>query len=224
MEKKQPELTLGKVVLVFVALVIAAALGAGLIVYVKHEARLEAEAKFQAQAPPVKLPPRPLPEFSFTNQDGEPVSKDSLKGKVWLANFVFSTCPGQCILLTNQFKDFQAQIKAMPDVELLSFSVDPEVDTPEVLKAFGEQYQAGPQWSFLTGPKDDIYRVLQKGFLLDAAPNPDPEQVATGEKILHTTKVVLVDSQGQIRNYYDGLPEELYPTVLQDIRALRTQP
>lgn len=224
MEKKQPELTLGKVVGVFVVLVIAAALGAGLIVYVKHEARLEAAAQFQSQAAPVKLPPRPLPEFALTNQDGEAVSKDSLKGKVWLANFIFSTCPGQCIVLTNQFKDFQAEIKEMPDVELVSFSVDPEHDTPEVLRTFGEQYQAGPQWKFLTGSKDDIYRLLQKGFLLDAAPNPDPEQVATGEKILHTTKVVLVDGEGQIRNYYDGLPVDLYPQVLQDIRTLRSQP
>jgi len=224
MEKKQPELTLGKVVGVFFVLVIAAALGAGLIVYVKHEARMEAEAKFQAQAAPVKLPPRPLPEFALTNQDGEPVSKASQNGKVWLSYVVFSTWPGQCIVLTNQFKDFQEQIKDMPDVELVSVSVDPEYDTPDVLKAFGEQYQAGPQWKFLTGPKEDIYRLLQKGFLLDAAPNPDPEQVATGEKILHTTKVVLVDPAGQIRQYYDGLPEENYATVLEDIRALRSQP
>lgn len=217
-------MTWGKVAAVFFALAVAAAAGAGLIVYVKKQARAEAMAEMRQAsnlAPqPAKPPPRALPDFAFVNQDGEPVSKDSLRGKVWLANFIFTTCPGQCIVLANEFKAFQEKIKGMPNVELVSFSVDPEYDTPEVLKQFAEQYEAGSQWTMVTGDKEAIYRLLHRGFLLDAAPNPDAELAGKGEKIVHTRKVVLVGPQGRVRHYYLGLNEDNAPEVLRDIEQL----
>ncbi|MEM1058250.1 MAG: SCO family protein [Verrucomicrobiota bacterium] len=216
-------LTLGKLLAVFFGLVAIAFVGATLIMMwtrTERPAVTEEQVAQQAAAQRALLAPRALPEFTLTDQTGAPFSKQDLAGKVWLANFIFTDCPGQCIILTNQFKDFQEKIADLEDVRLVSTSVNPETDTPEKLTAYARQYEAGDQWTFLTGEHDDVYALMEKGFLLSAAPNPDPETAALGETIIHSLKVVLVDADGNVRRYYEGLPEDSQEQVLADIRAL----
>jgi len=217
------KLTLGKIILVFFGLVIVAAVGAALIVLVKrnYEAgQLLREFGEQIEQGKQLDPKRSLEPFSLINQNGDPVTLDDMKGKVWLANFIFTECPGQCILLANQFKDFQEKVKDKEYLRLVSVSVDPETDTPEKLTAYGNHYQASDQWIFLTGERDKVYDLIQKGFALSAAPNPDPVAVAQGEIIAHTTKVALVDPNGIVRKYYDGLTPDDHQQVLADIERL----
>ena len=105
-----------------------------------------------------------VPAFTLTDQLGRSVSNRDLLGAPWVANFVFTRCPTVCPLLTAKFKALQAKV-ALPDVQYVSFSVDPQHDTPEVLAAYAEKYGADPaHWRFLTGPLADVERTIVKGF------------------------------------------------------------
>ena len=152
-----------------------------------------------------------LPAFTFTNQDGQPVTLDDLKGKVWLADFVYTTCPGPCPLITAHMARLQQKLP--PDVRLVSFSTDPANDTPAILKAYAKKFGAGDRWKFVTGPKEQVYDLINHGFLLaiDAPP---------GAPIIHSTRIALVDKSGNIRGFYDGTTEESDGQILADTNTL----
>jgi len=149
-----------------------------------------------------------LPEFSLTERSGATVTLATLKGKVWIADFIFTTCTGPCPLMTRQMADLQTALVGQPDVRLLTISVDPKRDTPERLTEYAKQLQADPQrWLFVTGERQAIYDLSAKGFKLGTIVEAD-EVTTTDHPILHSTKMALVDREGQIRGYYDGTSSE----------------
>jgi protein SCO1 len=160
----------------------------------------------------------PAPEFHLTAQDGTVVSPATLKGKVWVADFIFTRCPGPCPIMTGHMAELNRQLGDEKDVELVSFTVDPEFDTPGVLKTYGESYGASPQrWKFLTGPLEQIKDVTIKGFL--QALNKGSDGLP-----MHSTRFILVDRNGQIRGFQDSSDPKLIEKLLANIKTLLHEP
>jgi protein SCO1/2 len=156
-----------------------------------------------------------LPGFSLTERSGQTVGLSDLAGKVWVADFIYTTCPGPCPVLTSHLAELQKAVGGEPDVRLVSISTDPEHDTPAVLKAYAEQYKAGPRWLFLTGNKDAIYSLARDGFKLPIAP-----ATSNGQAIVHSTRVALVDKTGAVRGFYDGVGDLASEGLVADIHRL----
>ncbi len=158
------------------------------------------------------------PDFSFQDQTGQVFSSGLLKGKVWVADFIFTRCQGQCPMLGQWFKGLQGQWKGNEDFKLVSFTVDPEYDSVAVLKDYASDFQAdSAQWHFLTGPKDQLYPVIQKGFHLTAEKDPSG---TPGFEFIHTTRLILVDGNGMIRGMYDGQDMTEVEKLKKDIQFL----
>jgi protein SCO1 len=157
----------------------------------------------------------PVPQFQFTAQDGTAVSNSDYKGKIWVANFIFTRCAGPCPLMTSRMAELnQALDGKTKDVELVSITVDPEYDTPQVLKEYAERVGASPKmWKFLTGPKDQIENVVMKGFLQTLSREPSGTPI-------HSTRFVLVDRDGWMRGFLDGSDPEVAQKLLMDIGDL----
>jgi protein SCO1 len=143
--------------------------------------------------------PCTVPPFSFRTQDGTTFTQDSLRNYYTVANFVFTTCPGICINLSEQFAKLQEDIKDSQDVKLISYTVDPETDSVPVLKAYAERYKAiSGKWVFLTGPEADIVRVVKEGYKQPVMKTPKGI-----EKVTHSNMVVLIDKELRIRGFYN---------------------
>jgi protein SCO1/2 len=163
----------------------------------------------------------PVPAFSLTNRDGRTVRLQDLRGRPWIADFVFTRCPASCPMMTARMAKLERELPDDLDVPLVSFSVDPEHDTPEVLQRYAESYKAPARWLFLTGGKEEMYRLSRQGFKLGIdIPSPPPPGAPAAEPILHSTRFVLVDGQGRIRGYYDGFDEESMKKLVRDLEAV----
>ncbi|MEL7061526.1 MAG: SCO family protein [Acidobacteriota bacterium] len=161
-----------------------------------------------------------LPDFALTNRDGTPVDRQRLLGEPWVADFVFTRCPGVCPLLSKTMAELAADVP--PDrVRLVSVSVDPEHDTPAVLEAYAQRYGAGPNWLFLTGATEDVYALIREGFQLVLDPSP---RVEGAEPIQHSNRFVLVDADGRIRGYYDAFTEDEMLALRRDLQILLADP
>ena len=153
-----------------------------------------------------------LPDFSLTDQRAAPFALSDLHGKVWVADFIFTSCATICPQMTIQMASLQEEF-ASDDIHFVSFSVDPERDTPEVLFRYADRYGAdGNRWAFLTGQKEAIYQLAGEGFNLAAGHR--------GSEILHSTRFVLVDRAGQVRGYYDSRSKAHLQQLRQDIQTL----
>lgn len=158
--------------------------------------------------------------FEFTERSGRKISNKDLNGKIWVANFIFTECPGICQNMTMQFAQLQQILRKTEDVRLVSFSIDPQTDTPEVLTKYADTFQASPRmWYFLTGDLEIVHRLASKSFLLPVEDNP-PEAIPTDGKYLHSSRLVLVDGHGMIRGYYDGSEPEAMQKLVLDIGFL----
>ncbi|WP_080507792.1 SCO family protein [Bryobacter aggregatus] len=152
-----------------------------------------------------------VPPFEFTKQDGRPFSSSALKGKVWVADFFFTHCPGPCPRMSNQLKRVQEQTAQLPDFHIVSITVDPDRDTPEVLTEYAKRYHADPmRWTFLTGRKDLIENVMRESFYLGHA----------GTMTEHSTRFVLVDGSMRIRGFYDSFAKDSIDQLIEDIQQL----
>jgi len=139
----------------------------------------------------------PAPEFSLVERSARTIQSSELAGKVWIADFIFTTCGGVCPLMTAEMRKLQQQLP--PQIQLVSFSVDPAHDTPEVLRDYAARNGADPnRWWFLTGDRNAIFAVSKSGFKLALDDSMGTEQ----EPITHSTRFALVDRSGQIRGYY----------------------
>jgi len=140
--------------------------------------------------------------FALVNQNDQPTSADTLRGKVWIAAFFFTRCPTICPRITRRMRTLQVEANArLPELELVSFSVDPENDTPPVLLAYAKRYSAELRnWSFLTGDLAVVKATVEGGFKLALDGKPDPNAENGG--IIHGSHLVLVDRQLAIRGYY----------------------
>ena len=152
-----------------------------------------------------------IPQFEFTNSDGNTVTLDNLKGKVWVADFIFTTCTMACPMMTGNMNIVHKKFKKNDNVRLVSISVYPEYDTPEVLKNYASQYDADTEkWLFLTGKEDAVKDIIRDGFKIG-----DYEDI-----IFHSEKFALVDKKGIIRAYYNGMKSEDMKQLKKDINAL----
>jgi protein SCO1/2 len=159
-----------------------------------------------------------LPAFEFTDQDGKPFGSAQLDGGLWVANFIFTSCPTVCPAFTAQMKGLQGRLPDGGQRPLLvSFSVDPETDTPPVLKDYAARHGADSAgWRFLTGPTETIRSIVVEGFKTSI--EPDPSRVGN---ILHGSHFVLVDEQMRLRGYYGAQDPDAHDRLLEDIGGLR---
>jgi len=156
-----------------------------------------------------------LPDFSLTERSGQTVRLADFAGKVWVADFFYTTCPGPCPMLSSRLSGVQKSLGNEPGVRLVSISVDPDKDTPEVLKTYAEKFKAGERWLFLTGQRDAIYSLARDGFKLPIAEAP-----AAGGLITHSTRLMLVDKTGFLRGFYEGADEAGVENLVRDIKRL----
>ncbi|MEJ5251722.1 MAG: SCO family protein [Chthonomonadetes bacterium] len=161
-----------------------------------------------------------VPDFTLTAHTGQPIALNDLRGRVWVANFFFTTCRSICPIMQDNVTKVQTAFADNPAVQIVSFTVDPEHDTVTVLSEYARGKGAIPgKWLFVTGEKKAIYRLARKGFKLAA--EDVPEQIeGTTHDFVHSEKLVLVDSQGRIRGYYSGLDMEQVQQLIKDAQQL----
>jgi protein SCO1/2/putative membrane protein len=175
------------------------------------------------------------PRFALTDQQGRPFSSEALRGNVWIADFVFTSCAGPCPLMSQRMSELQTALADAEEVRFVSFTVDPERDTPEVLREYAAAYDAGPRWTFLTGDRDAIYDMSLNGFKLTAVDQrsvesgADAAALATApavpreqfdHMIMHSTNFVLVDHAGAIRGYFNSIEPDRVDALQRAARVL----
>jgi protein SCO1/2 len=165
----------------------------------------------------------PAPEWSLTDQTGRPFSSSNLTGRVVLADFVYTTCTDVCPLLSGTFSEVRNQLRQArllgDKAVLLSFSVDPDRDTPPVLDEYGVRFGAVPaEWRFLTGDRETVEELLLGGFKL-GRPQIGARRPDGSTEIVHSNRVILIDGRGQVRALYDGSALDV-PAVVEEIRRL----
>jgi protein SCO1 len=155
-----------------------------------------------------------VPAFQLTSQDGKPFDSQSLAGDVWVADFIYTSCPGPCPRMSAQMRGVQSSIQSMRDVKLVSFTVDPQHDTPETLAEYAVHYHAIPgRWFFLTGSQAALEDLCRNGFKLGDV----------GGAMVHSTRLVLVDRHFRVRAFYSTTDDSAMSHLLHDIRALREE-
>jgi cytochrome oxidase Cu insertion factor (SCO1/SenC/PrrC family) len=181
------------------------------------------------------LPPPPpvlaevSEDFQLTNRDGRTITRDDLLGRPWIADLVFTRCVLACPVMSGKMAildrelpgaDWKAEDGGEPALRIVSISVDPEHDQPEVLEKYAEKFQASDRWMFLTGDRVQIYHLAGEGLRLGYDPNPPLVPLRPGDNIYHSTRFVLVDAQGQVRGYYETLEGDDTDQLRRDLRVL----
>lgn len=185
-----------------------------------------------------------VPDFALIERSGRQITLADLRGRVWIANFFYTGCPDTCPLQSAHMARLQDELAGEPDVRLVSISVDPEHDTPQVLAEYASRYGADPdRWLFLTGPKEAIYRLAIDGFRLGVVERGGQAQGGTGQgrtwlgprsawahaaahperTLIHSDRFVLVDRQAQIRGYYHGTDWEALERLRENVKRLLRQ-
>lgn len=159
--------------------------------------------------------------FTLTNQLGQAVSLEDLRGHVWVADIIFTRCPGPCAKMTREMRSLQDAVSAKTGVRFISLTADPGNDTPAVLKQYGEKHGAYPdRWSFLTGNQTDLYRVATRGLLLAVEEIKPEARQSEVDMFIHSTRFAIVDRNGRVRAALDGADPESRPKILATIEAL----
>lgn len=165
--------------------------------------------------PEIESPQRAVvsvPDFQLTTQQGATLTLSDMKGKVWVAAFIFTYCPTICPAMTQEMARLQSEFVTDP-VYFVSFSVDPERDTPEVLSRYARAYGADDRrWHFLTGDRTDIYALAKEGFTLAAG--------HSGTDILHSTRFALITPAGHIYDHYDSRSGPALVRLRRDLKVL----
>ncbi|CAG4992026.1 hypothetical protein DYBT9275_00878 [Dyadobacter sp. CECT 9275] len=157
-----------------------------------------------------------IPPFKFLNQNGDTVTEALVKDKIYIADFFFTTCPTICPVMKKQMLKVFKEFRDNPQVMIVSHSIDPDHDTPQVLRQYAKDLGAeGNQWQFLTGPKEKIYEIGQKSYMIVA----NEDKTAEGGYI-HSGAFILVDKDRHVRGTYDGTTEEGTQKLIGDIRIL----
>jgi protein SCO1/2 len=152
-----------------------------------------------------------VPQFQLTAQTGEAFDSKALDGHVWVADFIYTTCTGPCPMMTTKMRQLQTSTAEIPNVLLVSFTVDPVHDTPAVLAEYAKNFKQDPsRWFFLTGEVDKLNDLGIHGFHLNSVDG----------SLTHSTRFVLVDRQRHIRGYYTSDEGAFMPKLLHDVRQL----
>ena len=159
-------------------------------------------------------------DFSFLNQNGETITRSEVDGKVFVAEYFFTTCGTICPKMNKQMQRVQFEYAGEDDVRILSFTVDPEVDTVAQMKRYADSHGAkSGQWHFLTGSKEQLYKLARRSFFV-LKPAEAQNLGDVGSDFIHTNNFVLVDRLGRIRGYYDGTSKEDVDELILDIQRL----
>lgn len=157
-----------------------------------------------------------IADFSLTNQNGKTVTQDDFKGKIYVADFFFTTCPTICIAMTNNLLKVQEKIKNNPNLMLLSHSVTPEIDSVAQLKKYAlEKGVIDQKWHLVTGDKKAIYELARKSYL---AVKEDGD--GGPFDMIHTENFILVDPDRRVRGFYDGTDLEEIQRLLEELEIL----
>ena len=149
--------------------------------------------------------------FQLVNSDNQAIGLKELRGKVWVADFFFTTCGDVCPMMSSHMGRLQEVFKPYKNVRLVSFTVNPENDTPQALKVYAKKFKADPKrWIFLTGSREELTRVAVESFKLGDINQP----------IFHSSYFVLVDYQGRIRGYYESKDSKNIDKIIQDLRQI----
>jgi protein SCO1/2 len=152
---------------------------------------------------------REVEPFALTDQQSRPLANADLKGRVWIANFIFSSCNAECLILSSRFAELQRLFADEPGVAFVSFSVDPQTDTPERLGQFAQRWHADPErWYFLTGDSGKLDALIKNSFLLPVTRDPMEAGKLLTQKLIHTNRFAIVDRAGTVKAYVDGLQPE----------------
>ncbi len=158
-------------------------------------------------------------EFEFTTQDNGTLSLNDLNGEWWVADFIFTNCTTVCLPMTSNMANLQTKLSEEGiDAQLVSFTVDPDYDSPEVLKAYGERYDADfSNWNFLTGYDFDTIKELSiKSFKNMVAAAPEGT-----DQVTHGTSFFLVSPEGEVIKNYSGVESKAMDTIVQDLKAVQ---
>lgn len=156
------------------------------------------------------------PKFSLTDQHGKTVTDADLKGNVWIGMLFFTNCPGVCPMMTGRMTQLQKAVTA-PDVKIVSFSVDPEHDTPEMMRAYAERSGVDQsRWHMLTGPASAMFQTAMD-LKLPAAP------ALAGQPIMHSQKVLLIDRKNRVRRQYDTNDDDQMKQLAEDAKTLAAE-
>jgi len=157
-----------------------------------------------------------IADFSFTNQNGKTITQKNYEGKIYVADFFFTTCQTICPIMTTNMTEVQKAFSNNPNVMILSHTVTPEIDSVPVLKKYGlEKGVVDSKWNMVTGDKKDIYYIARKSYL--AVKTGKPEEMYD---MVHTENFVLVDTKRRVRGFYDGTKKEDVQRLIEDINWL----
>jgi protein SCO1 len=159
-----------------------------------------------------------IPDFKFVNQDGDTITQDYFKGKIYITDFFFTSCPTICPVMKTQMLRIYEKFKDNPELGILSHTIDPRHDSVSVLKAYKEKLGVNTaQWQFVTGEQEKIYEIAQKSYMVSAM--EDKAAVDEGG-FVHSGAFVLVDKNRNIRGVYDGTKEIEVNKLIKDIELL----
>lgn len=165
--------------------------------------------------PVLGAPGHQVPGFRFTDQDSQTVSREHVKGKIYVAEYFFTTCTNICPVMNKNMMKVYAKYKDKPNFLILSHTSDPEYDSIPVLKAYAEKHGADAKnWHFLTGDKQQLYKMAREGYLVDDGTSKGPDD------FVHTQWFALVDGEGQIRGLYEGTKNKDIDKLISDIDRL----
>ena len=158
--------------------------------------------------------------FSFTNQLGKTVTQKDFDSSIYIANYIFTTCPGICKDMTKELRRVYQQIESRPQVKILSHTSKPEEDSVEVLYSFAQRngVKRHNQWVFVTGNIDSLHQIALKGYLI-----ANPDDARDGNTFVHTERVALIDKNKHIRGFYDATSAKEINEMMLDIDKLLTE-
>jgi protein SCO1/2 len=150
--------------------------------------------------------------FTLTNQTGSAASLADLRGRVWVADIIFTRCPGPCLKMTRQMKELQDALPPASQAKLVTLTTDPDFDTPPVLRAYAERFRADTnRWMFLTGTKQEIGKLAIDSLKLTAIEKKPEERESPQDLFVHSTIFVIADKQGQLRGVFETTGEGIDP-------------
>ena len=152
-----------------------------------------------------------IPAFDLVDQNSKQFTLENLEGNVWLADFIFTTCSGPCPIMTERMGMVQHDLLDIDKLKFVSFTVNPDYDTPEVLKKYAQRFNVDDSsWSFVTGKYEQIQELIVEGFKMG-----DVEEI-----VFHSTRFALVDHEGNLRGYYSGTEPAEHGILTRDIQSL----
>jgi protein SCO1/2 len=159
-----------------------------------------------------------IDDFSYQNQEGRTISLNDLKGKIWIANFIFTSCDTVCPPMTAHMTELQKKLKENgADVRFVSFSVDPEVDSPDKLKEFAGKYPLTLEnWDFLTGYSQEDIDQFAKNSFKTIVQKPEGQ-----DQVIHGTLFYLIDQNGKVMKDYNGVENTPYDEILEDVKKIQ---